>query len=126
MHDEVVKEEVGDVDRAVGVGDEKKQREREDVRRVEPAQASFPEWTKANVGLDSGRARFGPLQVNAKTRNDEEQENPDVAKRADELERPNRVSEEVIRQGVVALLDRVMTDEGERRDSAQRVHAAQA
>ncbi len=68
-------------------GEKQINRERDHVRRIQPAQPSLPEWTKANVGLDSRRPRFGPLQVNTKSGNDEEQKDADVTKRAQELNR---------------------------------------
>ncbi len=111
MHHDVVKEKMGEVEFAVGIGDEEKKSEGDYVRRVKPAQTSFPEWTKANVGLDSRCFRLGPLQMNAKTRNDEKQEDADVAIRADELERADGIIEEVVWQGIFALLDSVIEDD---------------
>src|SRR6185503_4738034 len=111
MHAEVVEEKRCELNFTMRNGDDQEERERDEVRRVKAAQTSFPEWTEANVRFDARSSRFGPLQMNAKTGNDEEQENADVAKRADELERSDGISEQVLRKPFIALFDCVIEDD---------------
>src|SRR5215213_5069620 len=53
MHAKVIKEEVRQVDAGVPGSQEQVARERDQVRRIETAQAALPEWAKANVRLVS-------------------------------------------------------------------------
>ncbi len=106
--------------------EQQKKQQRDDVRRIEPANSSFPEGAEANVRFGSGCFGPGPLQVNAESGDDEEQKDADVTKRTRELDQPNRVLEEIVRKNVFALLDGVIENYAQSCNASKRIDAAQA
>src|ERR1041385_532281 len=125
MHEEVVHEEVRHVEAEGRRRNQQEQQQRDDVRRIEPANSSFPESAEANVRFDAGRFGFGPLQVNAEAGNDEEQKDADITKRADELDQPNRILEEIVWEDFVALIDGVIENDTQCRSASKRVDTTQ-
>ena len=89
-------------------GKQQEQQQGDDVRRIEPANPSFPESAEANVRLEARGFGPGPLQVNAEAGDDEEQKDADVAKGACELDQANRILKEVRRESVFGLVDGVI------------------
>ncbi len=68
----------------------------------------------------------GPLQVNTEAGDYEEEKNADVAKRACELDQPNRVLKKVVWKNVLALLDGVINDNAQSGSTSKRIDATQA
>jgi len=102
-------------------------RERGEVGRVQAADASFPEGEEVDYGfLDTGGARFGPEQVDAKPGDDEEEidsgerEVNDVSR---DLRQPRLPSTHCSAR---RNPKRVIRDDGERRSSTHRVERQHA
>jgi hypothetical protein len=101
------------------------QEQRDDVRRIQPANSSFPKSTEPNLRLDARGFGPGPLQVNTETGDDEEQKDADVAKRSSELDQSDWILKEIVWEGFLALRDRVIKDDAQRRRTSKRVDATQ-
>src|SRR5215213_397437 len=123
VHAEVVDEEARHIDTNGRSGKQQEQEQRDEVRRIEPVNPSFPERAKTNLRLDVSSSGPGPLQVNTEAGDHEEQKDTDVAERARELDKANRVMEEVVWKNVFALLDGVIKNDAQRRSASKRIDA---
>lgn len=123
MHHDIVDKEMRDVDAGTKGRDYQEQGKGHQIRRIEPADATTPKRSKLDRLRLPVRARLGPLQVNTESRDDEEEEDADVAKRTDELQQLYRPAKKIIRNRIGGLHHRVIEHHSERRDAAQRVNA---
>src|SRR3954471_8239904 len=65
VHADVVDKEVRQVNADSHCGKQQEQQQRDDVRRIEPANSSFPESAETNFRIEADGFGPGPLQVNA-------------------------------------------------------------
>jgi hypothetical protein len=79
MHYHVVGKEVAEVNAIDESRQQKVKRQRDEIRRIKPADSSFPESPKANLRLLSRCARSNPLKMNAETRDYKKQEDTNVS-----------------------------------------------
>src|SRR5450432_205491 len=88
--------------------------QRDQVRGIKAAQAALPESAEADLMRLSGGTCFGPLQMNAKARNDEEEKDTDVAITAEGVNEEARPPQQTARHGRIQSALRVIKHDAER------------
>jgi len=126
VHQDVVNEEVGDIDAGRESHHHEEAGERDQVRRIETADASLPKGSKVDLRSLARGSSLCPLQVDAEARYDEKKKNADVAKRTEKLDQFDGVSKEIVRNRSAGLMNCVIENNTESGDSSQGVDTNEA
>src|SRR5687767_7532169 len=108
MHGDVIDDEACHLETRGPGRQPEVERQDNDIRRIQTADASLPERPKANVRFVSGRTRASPLHMNTETGNYEEEKDSDVALRNSKLDQPNGILKQVIWRRLLVLVSKVI------------------
>jgi hypothetical protein len=125
VHHDIVDKEMRDVDAGTQGRHQEEQREGNQVWRIEPPNSASPKRSKMYILRLTRSARFGPLQMNTKSRDNEKQKDADVAKGSPELQKLHGPTEEVIGNRVWGLQHCVVKHHSHGRNAAKCIDALQ-
>ena len=122
VHEDVVNKKVRNIDPGGDSCEPEEDNESNEIRRIESAQTSFPKCAKLNLMVLTSSARFRPLEVNTKTRDDEKEEDSDITKRGEKLDHSHRIAKEIVWDRAACLVDRMIKNDAQCGNAAQGVN----